>query len=98
MKWDEIKEKYPKCCRLSWDYQILDFKYGTDRRLYDFFDGQGIYGSVLNSGGYFQYRIENKYIEPVNIIKTQCGPKSRTETKDKKFEKKFEFFKDKQKW
>ena len=91
MKWDEIKEKYPKCCRLSWNYQILDFKYGTDRRLYDFFDEQGINVSVNAFLG-FDYRI---YRKADTLASNEITFTTRIEAEEKAFEKAFGILEDK---
>jgi hypothetical protein len=96
MNWELVREKYPKAWQKLRDWDFKRPAINHPRRLYDFFDEQGIY---INISRYFQPL--GSYIEWVAIIDTEDdfrvaylnkrgGYPTRTEAEEKAFEKAFE--------
>lgn len=62
MNWKQIKEKYPKAFKMLFKWANVPCGLGNIRRLYDFFDEQGIYISTDSNN--LGDRITFSYIIP----------------------------------
>jgi len=89
MNWKEIKKKYPKSIELLKEWLFLKLGnegdlglnmisglFHTERRLYDFFDEQGIIILINYASQYWNYTINNFFIgkskERDNITRKQA--------------------------
>ena len=96
MKWDKIKEKYPKAwgVLLKWMKYLEPDIYRLGRNLYDFFDEQGIYIKVFfdysvipkKFTSYWDWEIDVNY---EHRCSSDVEEPTRTEAEEKAFEKAF---------
>jgi len=108
MNWDLIKEKYPKAYQLwrKWGYYFNTQDKGRVRRLYDFFDEQGIIIEIslsyFGDNNWYEYNIDllkdrDAYIGSVDEpdYEEPYKTKTRTEAEEQAFLKAFEILESK---
>lgn len=99
MDWENIREKYPKAMAILRDTKHYDL--AEPRRLYDFFDSEGIYVWITPPFGtdigldVFDGEIRIMYNDYINKRVNVCGTKTRTEAEDQAFFKAFEILEEK---
>lgn len=87
MNWNIIAEKYPNAWKL-YQQSGEDFRESNDRDLYDFFDQQGIYGTVkfhIKDSWFYDLETDDKKHYPYH------GPckKSRSSAEEEMWTKQF---------
>lgn len=90
MNWREIKEKYPKAVEVLRDTEHYDL--AEPRRLYDFFDEQGLHISINYDNRLFSNLITNENSETEGDYWVDAGYDypTRTEAEEQAFIKAFE--------
>ena len=102
MNWNKIKEKYPKAEKILQEWLSGRYDWNT-RDLYDFFDEQGIYISImytyywnsLDESDHYHFDWEIMFDTDDKIISAEVEEPTRTEAETIAFEKAFEILENK---